>query len=103
MASSTDFAALVAHGNYTATLKVLDEALVSAELQQAALQAKLVQLHANRGFCHQRLGLNRKALKVGGACACLTHQRPLHPGATPRSCTATVLHAHTGLPTPAGL
>jgi hypothetical protein len=64
MASATDFAALVAQGNYTATLKVLDEALVAADLQQAALQAKLVQLHVNRGFCHQRLGLNRKALKV---------------------------------------
>ena len=31
------------------------------------------QLHCNRGLCHQRLNLNRKALKVPGAeliCRC---------------------------------
>jgi hypothetical protein len=65
MADAKQFAQLIAAGNFTATISVLDEALAAARLEHAAVQAKLLQLHLNRGWCHQRLGLNRKALKVG--------------------------------------
>lgn len=64
MSEAQQFARLVGSGNFTATISVLDQALEAAQLEHAAVQAKLVQLFVNRGLCHQRLGLNRKALKV---------------------------------------
>lgn len=56
-------AALIADQNITATLKLLDAALPAAEADLATARARLAQVHINRGFCHQRLSLSRKALK----------------------------------------
>lgn len=67
---ATDFGSLIADGNFTATLKVLDAAIDATSEQHASTLAKLVQLQVNRGLCQQRLGLNRKALKASGGRSC---------------------------------
>ncbi len=61
-----DYATLVANQNFSATIKVLDSAIQDAAQEHLNALAKLVQLHLNRGYCNQRLQLNRKALKVSG-------------------------------------
>jgi hypothetical protein len=62
--ASSPFASAVAKGDYAAALKALDEAIDKGNDERASLTARLAQMHVNRGVCHQRLHLNRKALKV---------------------------------------
>lgn len=58
------FAALVAAGDFSSAVKVLDGAIDETRQDYAAALHRLVQLHLNRGLCNQKLHLNRKALKV---------------------------------------
>lgn len=58
------FAALVAAGDFGSAVKVLDGAINETRQDYAAALHRLVQLHLNRGYCNQKLNLNRKALKV---------------------------------------
>eukprot|EP00878_Enallax_costatus_P044518 GHUV01053172.1.p1 GENE.GHUV01053172.1~~GHUV01053172.1.p1 ORF type:complete len:138 (+),score=27.26 GHUV01053172.1:204-617(+) len=57
------FAALVAAGDFGSAVKVLDGAIDETRQDYAAALYRLVQLHINRGYCNQKLNLNRKALK----------------------------------------
>lgn len=63
-AAGPPLADLVADQNLTATLKLLDAAIGSAEADYAHAAARLAQMHVNKGYCHQQLSLSRKALKV---------------------------------------
>ena len=45
--------------------------LLNVEIEAVSGSPAAAQLLCNRGLCHQRLNLNRKALKVRGASGCL--------------------------------
>jgi hypothetical protein len=60
----SELADLVAEQNYSATLKLLDGAISHTSEELSSVAQRLAQLHINRGFCHQKLHLNRAALKV---------------------------------------
>lgn len=64
MNGTPELAGLLADQNLTATLKLLEAAIGSAEAEYANAAARLAQLHINKGYCHQCLSLSRKALKV---------------------------------------
>lgn len=46
---------------------------IDIEINKAGSSDDKAQLYCNRGLCHQRLNLNRKALKVETACTSSTH------------------------------
>lgn len=77
MASSA-FVSALADSKYAAAIKLLDgEILAAKEAGSAAGSEALAELHYNRGACHQRLQLYRKALKVGGKLIAGAHARCL--------------------------
>ena len=45
---------------------------IDIEINKSASSGDKAQLYCNRGLCHQRLNLNRKALKVSAACSSST-------------------------------
>eukprot|EP00879_Flechtneria_rotunda_P002192 GHRR01002378.1.p1 GENE.GHRR01002378.1~~GHRR01002378.1.p1 ORF type:complete len:405 (+),score=170.19 GHRR01002378.1:123-1337(+) len=61
--SSVSFASLIAIGDFSAAVKVLDSAIDETKQDYASALHRLAQLHVNRGICNQKLHLNRKALK----------------------------------------
>lgn len=52
--------AALADGRHSAAIKALDADIKAAEGSKDGL----ARLHLNRGTCHQKLGIYRKALKV---------------------------------------
>jgi hypothetical protein len=76
------------HMNFSATIKVLDTAIGSAHKEYAETQHKLVQLYLNRGYCNQKLNLNRKALKVAPT------QHALQRNCLSHKCLLDQLSAH---------
>ena len=73
------FVHAVASGDWAGCIKQLD-----AELQKVTGDTNSVPLLLNRGYCHQKLMLNRKALKV---FAIDMYPRKI---LAPRSCMATI-------------
>lgn len=58
------FAAVVATGDYSNAVKLLDAAIDDTRDEISIAKHKLEQLYLNRGLCNQKLQLYRKALKV---------------------------------------
>ena len=57
------FASAAAQSNFSSLIKLLDVAIEMFD-GGSQTQAELHELLLNRGYCNQRLQLNRKALKV---------------------------------------
>ncbi len=52
--------------DFSTIIKLLDISIEEASTSGRNDRAFISQIYCNRGLCHQRLNLNRKALKVHG-------------------------------------